>query len=34
MEYLDVAITERALEPVLHELEKADPPSRNGDADG
>jgi hypothetical protein len=27
-------ITERALEPVLHELEKADPPSRNGDADG
>jgi hypothetical protein len=27
-------ITERALEPVLEELEKADPPSRGGDADG
>lgn len=27
-------ITERALEPVLEELEKAEPPSRGGDADG
>ncbi len=27
-------ITERALEPVLQELEKADPPHRNGDGDG
>ena len=27
-------ITERALEPVLQELEKADPPRKDGDGDG
>ena len=27
-------ITERALEPVLQELEKADPPRKDSDGDG
>ena len=27
-------ITERALEPILQELENADPPHKNGDGDG